>query len=335
MLIHIVDVVCCRWSTKRPCVAGQSSRSPTEVSPVSDIQDRFRYLPITAQAKRWGLYVTCCGRVEVPPHGEHPPRDHPECYGFRWQEGRILPEYQVIYLVHGAGLFESTATGQREIVSGNVVVLFPGVWHRYRPKQGKGWRSYWIGINGGYADDLVKNGFLDPENPIVAVEGREELLAAYQRVLELACGNEPDNPAVLAAAAMEILARVFACGEGGSIEPATQPFAGVVQDRMVAEAVRFIWNHTQKDMTVDEVVSALPVSRRSLERRFQSVLGHTLLEEITRCRVERAKRLLEETDTPLKSIASQVGFSSVQRMAKVFGRSVGVPPAAYRKSRRS
>jgi transcriptional regulator GlxA family with amidase domain len=131
---------------------------------------------------------------------------------------------------------------------------------------------------------------------------------------------------------MEVLARVFAPVEVDSIDPATQPFTGIVQDRMVAEAIRFIWSHTQRDMTVSEVVSALPVSRRSLERRFHNVLGHTLLEEITRCRVERAKRLLEETDAPLKSIASQVGFSSVQRMAKVFSRSVGVPPAAYRKT---
>jgi len=236
----------------------------------------------------------------------------------------------------GANLPSTLALGsQRDIVSGDVLVLCPGLWHRYRPRRDKGWQSYWIGINGNYVDDLVKNGFMDPESPIIAVEKHEELVAAYHRVLDVACRDEPESPAVLAAAAMEILARVFAFGEADSIEPATQPFAGVVQDRMVAEAIRFIWNHTQKNMTVNQVVSALPVSRRSLERRFQNVLGHTLLEEITRCRVERAKHLLEETDAPLKSIASQVGFSSVQRMAKVFRRSVGVPPATYRKSRRS
>ena len=103
---------------------------------------------------------------------------------------------------------------------------------------------------------------------------------------------------------------------------------------MVAEAIRFIWNHPQEKLSVNEVVAALPVSRRSLERRFHDIVGHTLLEEITRCRVERAKQLLKETDTPIKAIASLAGFSNVQRMAKVFSRSVGVPPAAYRKGKR-
>ena len=302
---------------------------------MNGIEDRFRYLPISAQSKRWGLYVTCCGCVEIPPYGQHPPCGHPECYGFNWEKGRVLPEYQVIYLARGTGVFESTSSGSCEIGAGDVMALFPGVWHRYRPRQGKGWQSYWIGINGNYVDDLVKQGFMDLECPIVTVERQEGLWAAYHRMLALACRDEPESPAVLAAAAMEILARVFVSEEADAIEPATQPFTGVVQDRMVAEAIRFIWNHTQEKLTVSEVVSTLPVSRRSLERRFQSVLGHTLLEEITRCRVERAKRLLEETDTPLKSIASQVGFSSVQRMAKVFSRSVGVPPAAYRKKHRS
>lgn len=301
---------------------------------MNGIQDTFRYLPITAQSKRWGLYVTCCGCVEIPPNGQHPPRGHPECYGFNWSKGRVLPEYQVIYLAHGAGVFESASGGPCQIVSGDVMVLFPGVWHRYRPKPGKGWRSYWIGINGNYVDNLLKQGVMDPQRPVITAQGQQVLGAAYHRMLDLACRDELESPAVLAAAAMEILARVFVSEQADAIEPATQPFAGVVRDRMVAEAIRFIWNHTQECLTVNEVVSALPVSRRSLERRFQNVLGHTLLEEITRCRIERAKSLLEETDMALKSIAYRVGFSSVQRMAKVFSRSIGVPPTAYRKKHR-
>ncbi|MFV1994740.1 MAG: AraC family transcriptional regulator, partial [Verrucomicrobiales bacterium] len=86
------------------------------------MQDQFRYLPVTARAKRWGFYVTCCGHVEVPPHGLHPPQGHPECYGFNWENGRVLPEYQVIFLAKGAGVFESTASGRCDIVSGDVMV---------------------------------------------------------------------------------------------------------------------------------------------------------------------------------------------------------------------
>jgi AraC-like DNA-binding protein len=301
---------------------------------VNSINDVFRYLPIGARTKQWGLYVTGCGHVEIPPQGQHPPSGHPECYGFSWKKGRVLPEYQVIYLIHGRGVFESTATGNREISSGDVITLFPGVWHRYRPHAGQGWQSYWIGINGWYVERLADQGFLQPADPIISVGDQGELLETYRRVTEIAMSEDLYDQSLLAAGAMEILGRVFAPIRHDPAEPATDAFSTIVTDRMVAEAIRFIWSDDKRDMTVDDVVATLPVSRRSLERRFQKALGRTVLEEITRCRIERAKRLLEETELPIKSVATTVGFSHAQRMTRVFRELVGQPPAAYRKMSR-
>ncbi|MEA2067970.1 MAG: DNA-binding transcriptional regulator, partial [Verrucomicrobiota bacterium] len=69
-----------------------------------------------------------------------------------------------------------------------------------------------------------------------------------------------------------------------------------VEDRYVADALRYIRNHSGRFIDVSDVMSVMPISRRSLERRFQDVVGHGIYKEINRCHIERAKGLLETTD---------------------------------------
>jgi hypothetical protein len=86
----------------------------------NEFQDSFRYLPITPRTMRWGLYLTGCGHLCVPAHGPHPPRDHPNLYQFTWDRGRVLPEYQAVYLLQGKGTFESAPSGRRTIAAGDL-----------------------------------------------------------------------------------------------------------------------------------------------------------------------------------------------------------------------
>ena len=169
----------------------------------------------------------------------------------------------------------------------------------------------------------VQRGFLSPERSVVAPQDLDSLTGAFQRFQSLITGDTIENPLVLSAVAMEILSVICAPVGHDAAEPSTAPFQEVVHDRIVAEALRIIWSRDDSSLNVADVANLLPVSRRSLERRFQQVLGRTVLGEITRCRVERVKGLLEETDLPLKQLAKLVGFSSPETLAKAFQRYVG------------
>ncbi len=104
---------------------------------------------------------------------------------------------------------------------------------------------------------------------------------------------------------------------------------------MVARALRFIAEHGHEPITVDDVVAATPTSRRSLERRFQKAMRRTISEEITRLRLERAKRRLAESDDALKNVAADSGFSSLNHFYRAFVRLEGISPKEYRKQRRA
>jgi LacI family transcriptional regulator len=103
-----------------------------------------------------------------------------------------------------------------------------------------------------------------------------------------------------------------------------------IEDRHVAQAVRFIREHACSGINVRDVLKAVPQGRRLLESRFKRFLGHTPHEEITRVQLNRVKELLSETDLPLSIIAERTGFSHVEYLSVVFKKKVGTPPGRYR-----
>lgn len=110
--------------------------------------------------------------------------------------------------------------------------------------------------------------------------------------------------------------------------------ASAIADPDVARALRYIRWHACQDMGVDDVVRETHLSRRSLERRFRQVVGRSPLEEIVRVKLERAQRLLRETDYKLSRIASLSGFSDEDYLCSVFKRKLGCTPGDYRKKER-
>lgn len=112
----------------------------------------------------------------------------------------------------------------------------------------------------------------------------------------------------------------------------TDAFA--IEDEVVVEAVRFIRQNATKAAGIRDVLDALAVSRRNLERRFRKALGRSLLEEIRQTRVDRARRLLRETDLEMPVVARESGFSSHVRFSTVFHEVTGMPPTAFRRLHR-
>ena len=64
-------------------------------------------LPDAADTLRWGLHVIAAGASKILPGSSYPAKAHPDEYLFSWKKGRVLNEYQLIYISSGAGVFES------------------------------------------------------------------------------------------------------------------------------------------------------------------------------------------------------------------------------------
>ena len=103
------------------------------------------------------------------------------------------------------------------------------------------------------------------------------------------------------------------------------------EDSVVAGALQIIRDHARHTLNVSDVTAALGVSRRTLERRFFRAVGRTVLSEITRCHLQRAKQLLLETDLPCHKVASEAGFGSQKTFNRTFSRQEGTTPQSFRR----
>jgi LacI family transcriptional regulator len=110
--------------------------------------------------------------------------------------------------------------------------------------------------------------------------------------------------------------------------------AYIVDHPQVAAALRYIAEHSHEGIHVDNVATHVGATVRSLERYFRAVLGRTMSEEIGRLRMERAKRLLVESDQQIKHLALECGFENVKHFYKVFHAVEGVSPNKFRRQRK-
>jgi LacI family transcriptional regulator len=104
----------------------------------------------------------------------------------------------------------------------------------------------------------------------------------------------------------------------------------MVEDPDVAAAVAMIRRHADRPLSVTEILRAIPVGQRKLERGFRQHIGRTMLQEIRRAHVREAERLLASTDLPVEQIASRSGFSSSSKLAIAFREETGLTCSAYR-----
>lgn len=177
------------------------------------------------------------------------------------------------------------------------------------------------------------------EVAVVGVENEETLCTMASPTLSSVKFNAEE----IGYQAAAILDRMMQ-GEAPPAEPTLVPPLGIevrgssdvlaIEDREVAQAMRYIREHVCERIAVADVLEHVPLSRSSLERRMRSAIGRTPNEEIKRVRLEAVKQLLLATDLPLNAIARRTGFTSPQYLVQVFREELGQTPGEFRNQRR-
>ncbi|QDU33017.1 HTH-type transcriptional activator Btr [Poriferisphaera corsica] len=295
------------------------------------------YLPISGEVMRLPLYVIGVGAEQVKSNTIYPTKSHPLLYQFLWKTGRVLPEYQLLYIQKGKGVFESKYTGRIQLNRGSMVMIYPDLWHRYRPDKQTGWNEFWVSINGGLLHDLQAEGVSLPEacHKLISSSYMNEVESIYNEIRYLAIKYQHQYPINMLPLIMRLIGHMLEAKDDNSdrVNHAKVPeneWGCNVKDPIVQGAVKVIWNHSHRQINVAQIAEYLPVTRRTLERKFREVMGRTVLEELTRCRFLRASRFLKETHMPVKQIALITGFSGLGHMDRVFMRIIGQSPTIYR-----
>ncbi len=289
----------------------------------TDTGIEFKYLIVNELDRKFGLWVNSVGYQAIRPNSPYPIREHPSGYFFNAQKGRILHEYQLVYITKGRGLFQSESTPEKQVCRGRLMVLFPGQWHTYRPMQQTGWTEYYIGFEGACMDNLIKGTFLAKENQILEVGLNEELVSLYKRALEIAEADKISSQQYLSGIVLHMIGLILSISKNKIFE------MGEIGQKI--ELAKIMMNEqVHKNLDPEAIAMQLNISYSWFRKVFKDYTGYAPAKYFQEIKIRKAKELLVNTSRSVKEIAYMLGFTSTEHFFSVFKKRTGFTPMEYR-----
>ncbi|BCG01641.1 transcriptional regulator (plasmid) [Paraburkholderia sp. PGU19] len=123
---------------------------------------------------------------------------------------------------------------------------------------------------------------------------------------------------------------VYIRREGGQSQYSPYLAVGPKEETVVAKVLRYVTDHISEQLSIEQLADAVGVSRRTFSRIFAKHANMTPSAFVEQMRVDFSRKLLEETDLPLKTVAFRCGFHSASQMRAIFTRRLDTTPREYR-----
>lgn len=287
----------------------------------------FKYLLVSERDKKFGLTINTVGFQPIAPHTQYPSTDHPKSYYFSPDKGRILSEYQIVYISKGKGTFNSEATKKVNITKGQAIILFPGQWHTYCPLKDTGWNEYYIGFEGRIIDNIVVNGFISPSNQVLNVGVNEDLVNLFSTAIKVAKEDKTAAQQNLAGIAFNILGTILSLAQNKNFETKDKA-------QKIERAKVIMLENIHKNIDIKGIANNLGISYSLFRKAFKEYTGYAPAQYFQELKLKKAKELLTETDFSIKEISYELNFSSYEYFLSFFKKRVGSTPLEYRNSGR-
>lgn len=151
--------------------------------------------------------------------------------------------------------------------------------------------------------------------------------------LALALVERDQGPLVAGRTAREMVVYVRRAGEGRQtsvfLEYRAHIDPGVhrVQDWLIA--------HPEEQPSLESLAGVAAMSPRNLTRAFRRATGISVMQFVSRIKLQVARDLLQQTDLPLDDIARASGFGDVRTLRRHWTTALGTGPAAWRRAARA
>ncbi|MDZ7826801.1 MAG: AraC family transcriptional regulator [Gammaproteobacteria bacterium] len=265
--------------------------------------DRLAADPLTRD-----LYPLCLGYYPSAAghHAERPEHD----------------DHLLIYCVEGAGTLEM-ASRRRRIGPGDLVLLRKGTSHRYRADASDPWTLYWVHCDGERADRYLDMLDLDPETPVLSLGVLPKLIADMEALTDVR--ETGYNPAAFVHAATH-LKQLFTWL--GVLRPRVSQTRA---EPLNLDAVHaWMQAHVHERVDLDAMAEAAGLSRFHFAKVYKKATGSSPLQAFIHMKVERACRLLDASELPVREIATSLGYEDPYYFSRLFRSVIGFPPTAYR-----
>lgn len=269
------------------------------------------------------LQIYCIGvgnqRIPTGVHQPYRPELHPPLYPYDIGPGRVLDQYQLVYVVDGGGRFECSGVAPVPIHAGTAFLLFPALRHNYCADLETGW--YWVGFNGSFMDTLVQQRFFTPEAPIFEIGLHDSLVSGYQDIFDTLEDEPPGFQLIAAGIIIKMLGLVHSLARQDQRTDGTE--------RLVEKAKCRFAEHVNGRLDMRAVSADLHVGYSAFSRVFKRTTGVSPYHYFLSMKVEKAKALLADARLPVKEVAHRLSFDNQNYFSRLFKRMTGVAPSRW------
>lgn len=171
---------------------------------------------------------------------------------------------------------------------------------------------------------------VDPD-PIFTRDGNVWTSAGVTAGMDLALALVEDDLGRDTALAIARRLVLFLRRPGSQSQFSAQLAAQVAEREGLRSVQRWIAEHPGEDLSVARMADRAGMSVRHFARSFRDEVGVTPARYVEQARLEAARRLLEEADDGVESIARRCGFGTSETMRRTFLRALHLSPAEYRR----
>ena len=289
----------------------------------NDLGVEFKYLIVNDMDRKYGLWVNTVGFQSIQPNSPYPLRDHPSGYFFNTQKGRVLREYQFVYITKGRGVFASENTPEKPLCRGRLIVLFPGQWHTYHPYRQTGWNEYYIGFEGPVIDYLMKNGFLSKDNQVLEVGLNVDLISLFYCAFEIAVADKISSQQYLAGIVLHMMGMILSVSKNKIFE------IGDI-DQKIEQAKIIMNENVFNNIDPEELAMRLNISYSWFRKVFRDYTGYAPAKYFQELKLRKAKQLLLSTSQSVKEISFMLAYKSTEHFFASFKKRTGFTPLEYR-----
>ncbi|MGB9792477.1 MAG: PocR ligand-binding domain-containing protein [Thermacetogeniaceae bacterium] len=198
----------------------------------------------------------------------------------------------------------------------------------------------------------------------ISLHDREGSFELLNKIVAEAVERYVSQPRLFRARMLELAVSIFqaAVEAGGDEEKTLELFSGHIEELVQADAIdaacaciyrmlddllkakpasanlavieaakRYIQENFHKSLTLNDIARAVYISPYYLSHIFKEHMNCTVIDYLTRVRIEEAKKLLRRRGLSIVSVARRIGYSDSGYFSKVFKKAVGVTPSAYKR----
>lgn len=271
----------------------------------------------------WGIKVLNVGHYIHPSGKVYPDPVHPDGYFFDYAKGRVLSEYQLVYIASGTGNFEAEFIGQVSVQPGTLFFLYPGIWHRFKPDANTGWTEYWVGFEGHYATHLMNQDCFSPEHPLIYMGFNAEFINIFIQLIDTIKFEGIGSKQLAACLTIQLLGLVYAS--------ALLKVKSSSRKAQLINNIKYsIHENLNKDISPEKLAANHNVSYAWFRKAFKEITGQSPGQYQLNLKIQKAAKMLLETDMGISEIAYQNGFESEYYFSRLFKAKMDLSPSRYR-----